>query len=64
MEAKVANIESNKVEILDPETILDDALLVLNPLLPPSIFNAFDYQDLMGLLRKTFMLLQSKARKD
>jgi hypothetical protein len=63
MEAKVANIESNKVEILDPETILDDALLVLNPLLPPSIFNAFDYQDLMGLLRKTFMLLQSKARK-
>jgi hypothetical protein len=35
------------VEILDPETILDDALLVLNPLLPPSIFNAFDYQDLM-----------------
>jgi hypothetical protein len=64
MEAKVANIESNKVEILDPETILDDALLVLNPLLPPSIFNAFDYQDLMGLLRKTFMLLESKARKD
>lgn len=64
MEAKVANIESNKVEILDPETILDDALLVLNPLLPPSIFNAFDYQDLMELLRKTFMLLQSKARKD
>jgi len=63
MEAKVANIESNKVEILDPETILDDALLVLNPLLPPSIFNAFDYQDLMWLLRKTFMLLQSKARK-
>jgi hypothetical protein len=63
MEAKVANIESNKVEILDPETILDDALLVLNPLLPPSIFNAFDYQDLMGLLRKTVMLLQSKARK-
>jgi hypothetical protein len=63
MEAKVANIETNKVEILDPETILDDALLVLNPLLPPSIFNAFDYQDLMGLLRKTFMLLQSKARK-
>lgn len=64
MEAKVANIESNKVEIFDPETILDDALLVLNPLPPPSIFNAFDYQDLMGLLRKTFMLLQSKARKD
>lgn len=63
MEAKVANIETNKVEILDPETILDDALLVLNPLLPPSIFNAFDYQDLMWLLRKTFMLLQSKARK-
>lgn len=64
MEAKVANIESNKVEIFDPEAILDDTLLVLNPLLPPSIFNAFDCQDLMGLLRKTFMLLQSKARKD